>query len=167
MSSYVYSEQFYGNVLIIGRTRSVKTHFVQKLAANNFFGNLVKTEWISYIKLDKSREAEIQSCFNCDIEFHYPNNKDKFENLLQDFKLHSRSNKISDDTISDSNSYEENIKRDCLIVIDDVSGLADTSQKFASFLTIARKFRCHCVYIFHTIHPEKSIWKSILSQTKF
>ena len=77
--------------------------------------------------------------------------------------MHSRSNKISDDTVSDSNSYEENIKRDCLIVIDDVSGLADTSQKFAR---IARKFRCHCVYIFHTIHPEKSIWKSILSQTK-
>ena len=49
--------------------------------------------------------------------------------------------------------------------MDNVCGLADTSQKFASFLTIARKFRYHCVYIFHTIHPEKSIWKSILSQT--
>ena len=49
--------------------------------------------------------------------------------------------------------------------MDNVSGLADTSQKFASFLTIARKFRYHCVYISHTIHPKKSIWKSILSQT--
>ena len=49
--------------------------------------------------------------------------------------------------------------------MDDVSGLADTSQKFASFLTVARKFRYHCAYIFHTIHPEKGIWKTILSQT--
>ena len=97
--------------------------------------------------------------------FHYPDNKDKFENLLQGFKLRSGSNKISDYINSDSDSYEENIKRDHLIVMDNVCGLADTSQKFASFLTIARKFRYHCVYIFHAIHPEKSIWKSILSQT--
>ena len=39
----------------------------------------------------------------------------------------------------------------------DVSSLADTSSKFASFLTIARKFKYHCLYIFHAIHPEKSV----------
>ena len=49
--------------------------------------------------------------------------------------------------------------------MDDVSGLADTSQKFASFLTVARKFRYQCVHIFHTIHPEKRILKTILSRT--
>ena len=49
--------------------------------------------------------------------------------------------------------------------MDDVSGLTDISQKFANFLAVARKFKYHCVYIFHTIHPEKSVWKSILSQT--
>ena len=49
--------------------------------------------------------------------------------------------------------------------MDDVSGLADTSQKFASFATVARKFKYKCVYTVHAIHPEKSIWKSILSQT--
>ena len=49
--------------------------------------------------------------------------------------------------------------------MDDVSGLADTSSKFASFLIVARKFKYHCLYIFHTVHPEKSIWKTILSQT--
>ena len=32
-------------------------------------------------------------------------------------------------------------------------------------MTVARKFCYHCLYIFHTIHPEKSIWKTILSQT--
>lgn len=51
--------------------------------------------------------------------------------------------------------------------MDNASGLADASQKFASFLTVAQKFRYHCVYTFHTIHPEKSVWKSILLQTNF
>ena len=160
---------FYGNILVVGRTGCGKTRFVQKLAVNSFFRDLAKAEWISYIKLDKRREAEIQSCFNCELEFHYPKNKEHFENLLQDFKIKSSKSGESSDTYSaDDNgdeTYGENTKRDRLIVMDDVSGLADTSQKFASFLTVAPKFRYHCVYIFHTIHPEKGIWKTILSQT--
>ena len=49
--------------------------------------------------------------------------------------------------------------------MDNVSGLADKSENFASFLTVARKYRYSCVYIFHTIFPENAIWRSILSQT--
>ena len=48
--------------------------------------------------------------------------------------------------------------------MDDVSGLADDSKNFASFLTVAPKYRYSCVYIFHTIFPEKAVWRSILSQ---
>ena len=50
-----------------------------------------------------------------------------------------------------------------MIVIDDVSGLADESKKFARFLTFARNFNCSCVYIFHMNYPEKTIWKKVLS----
>ena len=32
-------------------------------------------------------------------------------------------------------------------------------------MTVASKFNYTCVCIFHTIHPEKSIWRTILSQT--
>ena len=32
-------------------------------------------------------------------------------------------------------------------------------------MTVARKFGYHCLYIFHAIHPEKAIWRTILSQT--
>ena len=49
--------------------------------------------------------------------------------------------------------------------MDDVSGLADESKKFASFLTVARKFNYTYVYIFHTIYLEKSIWRTNLSYT--
>ena len=47
-------------------------HFTQKLAVNNFFGKLKKSEWVSFIKLMPEREAEIESCFQCKVEFHYP-----------------------------------------------------------------------------------------------
>ena len=49
--------------------------------------------------------------------------------------------------------------------MDDVSGLADASKIFASFLTVARKFNYTCVYIFHTIYPEKSKLRTIFLQT--
>ena len=47
----------------------------------------------------------------------------------------------------------------------DVSGLADSSKKFASFLTAVRKYNYNCVSIFHMIYPEKTNWRMILSQT--
>ena len=53
-----------------------------------------------------------------------------------------------------------------LIVMDDVSGLADKSNTFANFLTVAKKFGYHCAYIFHIILLEKEIWKKIILQNK-
>ena len=116
-----------------------------------------------------AREAKIQSCCKCEVEFRYPKNREAFDNLLEDFKIKSNEadpTQIDTHSVdSNSNTYDERSKRDRLIVMDDVSGLADSSQKFTNFLTVSRKFRYHCVYIFHTMDPEKSIWKTILSQT--
>ena len=97
-----------------------------------------------------------------------------FENHLEYLK--NKSNSVeSNDTHSEENfssnnvnygeNYGEKSYRNRLVVMDDVSGLAGTSSKFASFLTIARKLKYHCLYIFHAIHPEKSVWKTTLSQT--
>ena len=55
---------------------------------------------------------------------------------------------------------------DKLIVMDDVSGLADKSDEFANFLTVSRKYRMTCVYIFHTIYPSRQNWEMIMSQTQ-
>ena len=41
--------------------------------------------------------------------------------------------------------------------MDNVSGLADSSKKIASFLTVTRKFSYHCVYIFQTLYAEKEM----------
>ena len=144
--------------------------FYGKVAVNNFFGTLKKVEWVSHIVLEAEREAEIESCFSCEVEFHYPNEIENFNDLLEEIKARSNTAKNrANDTYSPenivNNGFGEETKRDRLTVMDDVSGLADESKKFAKFLTIACKFSYTCVYIFHTIYPEKSIWRTILSQT--
>ena len=114
-----------------------KIDFIQKLAVTKFFEKIVKAEWVSSIQLRKTRETEIQSCFDCNLSFQYPQNLKTFDDLLDDFKVQ----KSIDNTNSiDNNNYGENKKTDCLIVMDDISGLADRSKRFASFLTIARKY---------------------------
>ena len=172
--TYVYDGKFSGNIFVVGRTGCGKTALIQKLAINKFFGELKTAEWVSYIKLDKAREAEIQSCFECELDFYYPRNKEQFEELLDCFKTKSNSseieNNMNNDNINEINdvnivNYGEKSIRSRLVVMDDVSGLADLSTKFANFLTVARKFGYHCLYIFHAIHPEKAIWRTILSQT--
>ena len=164
MENYVYNAKFSGNILIVGRTECGKTTFMQKLALNNFFGKLKKTEWVSGIELSKTREAEIETNFSCKVDFHYPSDEDELSDQLDQFKLESKSNE-SDNLKNVKNVFGEKSVRDRLIVFDDVSGLADDSKKIVSFLTVARKYSYNCVYIFHTIYPEKANWRTILSQT--
>ena len=108
---------------------------MQNLAVNIFFGKIVKTELVSSIQLSKSREAEIRSSFSYDVSFHYPQTLEAFGDLVEEFKL-----KSIDDTDSsiNANNYGEKKKIDHLIVMDNVSGLADCSNIFASFLTVTR-----------------------------
>ena len=48
MDNEIYDEKFAGNILIVRRTACGKTFFTQKLALNNFFGKLKRTEWVSH-----------------------------------------------------------------------------------------------------------------------
>ena len=56
---------------------------------------------------------------------------------------------------------------DRLILMDNVSGIAESCREFVAFLIVTEKYHyhCHCVYVFHIIIPEKEIWKKNLSQT--
>ena len=38
----IYKGQFYGNILVVGRTDCGKTIFLEKLGLNSFFGNIKK-----------------------------------------------------------------------------------------------------------------------------
>ena len=170
MQNYVYDTNLFGNILIFGRAGCGKTFFMQKLAVNSFFGTLQKVEWASSIKLRTEREAEIESWFLCSVDFHCPNGLETFNDLLDEIKACPNTAKTkaldtySSEEVVNNGGFGEETKRDQLIAMDDVSGLADESKKFASFLTVTRKFNYSCVYIFHTIYPEKTNWKIILSQ---
>ena len=160
--SSIYDGQFYGNILVVGRTGCGKTTFLEKLGLNNFFGKMVKPEWISGIDIDKKREAKIQSYFRNKTEVHVAKEQDELDSLIETFKLRSRGETIDNNV---NNSFGENKKLDQLIIMDDVSGVADVSKKFANFLTVSRKFGYNCVYVFHVIVPASQIWQKIISQT--
>ena len=55
---------------------------------------------------------------------------------------------------------------DKLIVMDDVSGLADKSDDFTNFLTVSQKYGKTCVYIFHTIYPSGKNSEMTMRQTQ-
>ena len=157
----VYDGKFNGNIVLVGRTDCGKTTFLEKLAINKFFGDLIKTEWVSGIEIDSSREAQIQSCFSNETEVYVATEKDDLDLLIEKFKLVKQDN----DSVNLSNSFGELKKMDRLIVLDDVSGVADLSKKFANFLTVSRKYGYNLVYVFHVITPSSQIWQNILSQT--
>ena len=160
----IYSGQFNGNILLVGRTGCGKTTFLEKLAINRFFGYIIKTEWVSGIEIDASREAEIQSCFSNETKVHVASEKDELDALIDNFKLKAQENN-DEDNVNLSNSFGEIKKMDRLIVLDDVSGVADLSKKFTNFLTVSRKYGYNCVYVFHVIIPSNQIWQKIISQT--
>ena len=85
--SSIYNGQFYGNILVVGITGCGKTTFLEKLGLNNFFGNIIKTEWISGIDIDKKRETETQSYFSNETEVHVAKEPDELDSLIETFKL--------------------------------------------------------------------------------
>ena len=96
--SSIYDGQFYGNILVVGRTGCGKTTFLEKLGLNNFLGNILKTEWISGTDIDKKREVEIQSCFSNETDVHIAKEQDELDSLNETFKLQSR-----EETVDNSN----------------------------------------------------------------
>ena len=75
----------------------------------------------------------------------------------------SKKNKIAQ---SEGSGMGEHVERDSLIVLDDVSGLADKSPSFVTFMTVCRKFGYSLLYVFHETVQSSPRWKDILSQTQ-
>ena len=120
----IYNVQFYGIILVAGHTGCGKTTFLEKLGLNKFFGDIIKTEWINGIDIDKIRKTEIESYFSNKTEVHIAKEQDELDSLIEIIKLRSReeSNDNHDNVI---NSFGENKKLDPLINMDDVSDIAD------------------------------------------
>ena len=147
---------------MVGQTRCGKTSFVQNLGKNKIFCDIKAIEWISKVELSKKREHQLCKSFPYpSVEFHYPHDVVEFETILDYLKDEKNVN-----VENDVNVLGENDVFDCLIVMDDVSGLADKSSEFCNFLTVSRKYGYTCVYTFHIVFPSLSKWQMILSQTK-
>ena len=125
--SSIYDGQFYGNILVVGRTGCGKTTFLENFGLNNFFGKIVKTEWISGIDIDKKRDAKIQSYFSKETEVHVAKEQDELDSLIETFKLTSREETTEDNV---NISFGENKKLNRLIIMNDVSGVADIPKNF-------------------------------------
>ena len=167
--NYTYDTTFSDNILVVGQMGCGKTSFVQGLSKNKMLGDdLLNADWASKINLTKAREDESKKCFEyTKVEFQYPNDTNELNLNIETFKkdCFNQDNEEKNNDF-DCNIFEENKKFDRLIVMDNVSGLADKSNDFSSFLTFSRKFGYICLHIFYIIYLTKSIWQVILSQTK-
>lgn len=157
-NKYSYDCRFTGNILILGQIAGGKTTFVQNLGKHKMFRKIKDVSCVTKIVSSKEREHQIKSCFDVPIEFCYPQDLREFDIVIEYFqrKKENGTNHI----------LGENHIFDRLIVMDDVSRLADRSNSFGSFLTVARKFNITCVYVFHIMYRSKLNWQMIILQTK-
>ena len=76
------------------------------------------------MELSKAREEQLRKSFSyVEVDFHYPDDVPEFETLIESFKEENNfANNLPED-------MRENRELDRLIVMDDVSGLADKSSE--------------------------------------
>ena len=161
-SEYIFDGRFDGSILVVGRTGCGKTTFIQQLGKNKLFGSEIShIFWVSKIILSSERESDIRETFkNQNVIFSYPTDLFEFNYLIRNFTQDK-----SDYIDSAGSSLGENLKINKLIIMDNISGLADKSDDFSNFLTVSRKYGFSCVYVFHTIYPGRKRWEMIMSQT--
>ena len=158
-NKYSFDGKFEGNILIVGRTVCGKTTFIQNLGKNKMSGNdIVEVFWVSKIFLNKEREDSIRDSFqDKKVRFSYLQDVHDFNYLIENFmqvKAHYIDNDMGELPV---------VNR--LIVLDDLSDLADKSEEFSNYLTVTRKYGFSCVYVFHTIYPGRQSWEMLMSQT--
>ena len=155
---YTYDGQFNGNILVVGRTGCGKTTFIEKLGKNKLFGSQIKDVfWVSKIVLSSEREEIIRESFiDQEVHFSYPRDLDDFNYLIENF--------TQEKSDYEDSELGENLKINKLIVMDDVSGLADISNDFSDFLAVSRKYSFSCLYVFYTIYLGRQNWEMIISQ---
>ena len=158
-NKYSFDGKFEGNILIVGKTGCGKTTFIQDLGKNRMFGNeIIEVFWVSKIFLNKEREDFIRDSFQDQkVHFSYPQDLNDFNYLIQNF-MQVKANYVDND-------MGELPVVNRLIILDDVSGLADKSEEFSNILTVTRKYGFSCLYVFHTIYPGRQSWEMIMSQT--
>ena len=93
---------------------------------------MLSVGWVSKINLLNNREDKIRQCFTyTKVEFHYPKDVEDLNLIIETFQKETYD---EDEKTNDScNIFGENKKFDKLIIMDDVSGLADKSMILPTF----------------------------------
>ena len=119
---------------MLGGTGSGKTTLVQEMVSNSAFGEFRGVHWISKLQLSKQRDTEIDSCFTPKVEFYSPQDEEDLEKTFDDLEniYREKVKKMTFDNESNdvSNGMGEYVGRESLVIVDDVSGLADRSKSF-------------------------------------
>ena len=92
---------------------------------------------MSKIVLSEEGELIRESFVDQEVHFSYLHDLDNFIYLAENF-TQEKSDYVDSE-------LGENLKINKLIVMDDVSGLADRSNKFSDFLTVSRKYGFSCL----------------------
>ena len=96
---------------------------MQNLGKNKLFGEITTVFWISKISLSDETEEKIRGSFeDQEVFFNYLENLDDFNYILEGF-MQKKADYVNSE-------IGENMALDKLIVIDDVSGLADKCNIF-------------------------------------
>lgn len=61
--------------------------------------------------------------------------------------------------------WEKKTVHENLLILDDMTAIADKIPNFGHFLTTSRKINLSCMYVFHNIHRRSQNWSNIISQT--
>ena len=93
-----------------------------------FGEEILEVFWVSKINLSEEREESIRASFeDQNVYFHYPSDLEDFNFLISDFTQKKSS------YTDENNVLGENLIVNKLIVMDDVSGLADNLKIFQIF----------------------------------
>ena len=94
---------------------------------------------MSKIVLSEEEEEELirESFVDQEVHFSFLHDLDNFNYLVENF-TQEKSDYVDSE-------LGETLKINKLIVMDDVSGLADRSNKFSDFLTVSRKYGFSCL----------------------
>ena len=70
--------------------------------------------------MTKESEAEIESCFTCEVEFYYLKDLESLNDLLDEFKKRSRLDETENELTKNANNiFGEKTTRNRLLVKDD------------------------------------------------
>ena len=109
--------------------------------------------------------------FQCRGSFTTPKEECKLEKTFKDLENIYREREENKKTLDEEkkvvdDGIREYVERDSLVILADVSGLADRSLSFVNFMTTCRKSGYNLIYVFNETAASSLQWKAILSQAQ-